>query len=158
MRVDPLEISVKRRHERLDRPLECLFGEEDPVRRGQRLRDLARVDRTDDDRDDPLPGPDCMTELLLADVGDDRVRADDEDERLCSLDSRIDLAPPVRRRRDVLPIDPGVLAVLAEGRGQATDERDVMPRVRNEEVRPLGDLGLRGGDRVRWRLARLPRH
>ena len=60
--------------------------------------------------------------------------ADDEDEAVGAVDRVVDVLLPVRAGRDVVPVDPDVLAALGQEVVQLANERRVLARVRDEDV------------------------
>ncbi len=70
--------------------------------------------------------------LVVADFGQGRIRTDDKNEGICRLDTRLNLAPPVRCQRDIFPIDPDITIFLGQRVVQAADEGFVFAGIRNK--------------------------
>jgi len=146
--VDPFEIRVECPHERISPGLEViLVPQQDPVVRRDPLGHQRVRNRTPHDRDDALARREGVGGLLQADGGGNRVRADDEHERVAALDRAPQLVQPFRRRRDVLPVDPRVLATRSQGLMQPAYEGLVRSGVGDERV------GQGKGLRRVWRRA-----
>jgi hypothetical protein len=67
----------------------------------------------------------------------DEGRRHHDDDRLRGFDPCLDPRAPVRALRDVLEIDPQVLAIRGKRSDEPLDELAVAARVGDERVRPL---------------------
>ncbi len=131
----PVGIGVEGLRERPDGGLEiALIGEEDPVPGPGGFGHLFGRYLAADDRQDSLVEARRVLDLFPADVGDDRVGADHEDEGLCALDRGPHLPHPLRGGRDVVPVDPAAVTQLPQGQVQAANELRVATRVGDEDL------------------------
>src|SRR5258707_7074110 len=135
VRLNPVEVSV----DRVDQASEglakvALVEERKPValadRRGHRLV----LDRVEQDGHQALIVLDRMSDLLGANLGGNRMDGDDEHKRVGRLDRRVDLALPLRRERDALPIDPDRAIRYPQRIVEASDENGVPAGIGDEEI------------------------
>ena len=120
------------------------FGASSSSRRG------AAVDLAPQHRHDALVRRGRVVELLGADLGAEQVRAEHGEEGARRLDPGVDPGAPVGGGRDVVPVDPHVLAARPERRVEPADEGLVGARVGDEDVGPARAAGAplgRGGHR-----------
>ncbi len=75
-----------------------------------------------------------MGDLHLADLGNHRCRADNEDETVGLLDRLVDLRQPVCTGWDVLPVDPGLEVIFLKGMMEDTRKGYVFTRVGDENI------------------------
>ena len=94
----------------------------------------GRLRTVDRDRHDALAALLRVRELGRAVLGGERACADDEDDALGRVDRVVDVLRPVRRRRDVLPVDPDVPLLSRQPSVQLPHEIGVLSRVRDEDV------------------------
>lgn len=95
--ADPGEVGIQD----LDEPVNAGFDvsavqEPKPVQLGQRWRDVAGRGLADENRDEALGLLARVVELDPADLGDDRIRGDDEHDRVRFGDGGADLLHPAR--------------------------------------------------------------
>ena len=138
------EIGLDRVDERLERSVAIVaVAREDPVHLGDGMRRGAGIGLTADDRHDPLSVRLRILELVCAFLRADRIGADDEDNVVRGVDPGGDVRAPGRARRDVLGIDPDVLAPFREECVQLGREPCVASRIREEDVCARSPFGLR---------------
>jgi hypothetical protein len=143
---EPREIRLDRLDERLEGGVAIVaVAGEDPVHLGECLGRGMGIGLTADDRHDPLSVRLRILKLVRAFLGADRIWADDEDDVVRRVDPGGDVRAPGRARRDVLRVDPDVLAALGEERVQLRREAGVTPGVREEDVCACSPSGLRRG-------------
>ena len=136
MRACPGKVGV----ERLEHPLERVRpvvgrAAPDPVELTKPLGRLRRIGAVAGDGHDPLAARARVAELGVAVLGGERVLADHEHEAVGRVDVVVDVLLPLRRGRDVLPVDPDVLPLAGQEGVQLAHERPVRARVGDEHVR-----------------------
>ena len=135
MRLGPLEIRVERARQLRERLVAIVaVATPDPVELPQPFRRGGRVGAVAGERHDPLAALLGAPQLEEAVLGRERALADDEDDALGGVDRLVDVLRPLRRGRDVLPVDPDVPAALGQERVQPADELAVEAGVRDEDV------------------------
>ena len=85
-------------------------------------------------RHDALVILDRMIDLVKADFRTHRFRRNHENEVICGLNPRADFPPPILGIFNVLPIDPGVLALRFERIKKLLDEGFVRSRIGDKDV------------------------
>ena len=135
VRPRPLEVGVERGGERGERRGAVVgVAAKDPVELAQRGRRVVRRRAVDRERHDSLAPLARVTQLAPAVLGRKRRRAGHEDEALGAVDRPVDVAFPLRRGWDVLPIHPDLAALALQEPVQLADEVAVAAGVRDEDV------------------------
>ena len=134
--LDPFDIGVEHREQLAESPVERLrVAEVDPLRPAHLGRDVVGVDVSEEQRPQALALRERALELAR-DVGrSDRVGAEHQDDAVRRVDLAVQVGlPVVRPLRDVAEVDVARLTGFVQPVVQASDELDVLSRVRDEEV------------------------
>jgi hypothetical protein len=116
VRVEPVEVRFERLQEIIDGArLVVALAREDPVRLPDLGKEVLSRDVAAADRDQAFVEGDRGAQLLRADLRPRERRREHGHDRACALDSGLDLGVPVGALRNVLEVDPDVLAPLLEG-------------------------------------------
>ena len=91
-----------------------LLPEKDPVQMTKLGNHFFGLDLLDHDRDQALAVPGGMLDFLFADVGMNRIRAQQDENAVGLLDAFFDLPPPIHSWLDVFPIDPEIKILIFE--------------------------------------------
>src|SRR5215204_2000206 len=132
MRAQPIEVRVDGSEQRIEASIDR--PSLDPVQLSQVRQDGLGINFSPHDWDDPLVMPDGVGHLAPAFPRHDRVRAQDEHERIRLFDAGENLGAPLGRRRDIRYIDPGVATDRTESGSQFLDEVAIYARIRNEDL------------------------